>query len=751
MDVLKFPESVKNYLKDSPNVLDNFFVITSNDDLDVIIPRIYGYAITENEIAINLKNYNKEIAVDSPGCYVQIKTDKNKIEIQQDYFGCFGLYLYQSGDFFAISNSFLFLITKLKNLEVNINKDFLAAFANETTAILSGYETLLSEVKILPRNSYFVIDKNTKSFNIQIFHNTETNVPINSREGIELLDKWHNKWNNIINSLLKAGEYVSCDISGGKDSRAAFSCLFKDNLDLDSIQFNSSKGDVHTLSEDYQIATQISKIKKIELNKISSKSRRIRISSTQSLINSLLAKGGFHKELMCQSFYENKPRFNINGMVADLRDFWAIPVSEFIDDVSNRTKFNTINSRESTEKILRNTIDTIESLSPKEWFELEHTAKDYFYRNVRMRHQYGRVSVEFFLSNIVSLSPLLDPILYKLDQKISSQTDYDLIYAVIYDRYLEDLENVPFDSNREVISATRNESKKINQSFPFKKSKKKIQYSVLKSVSIVSKESTDVNTPLDSLIEIFKSEPCKELTNTVLGDEAYKHALKYLEHHKYHSYVFAAGLVEIYSILYILMFNNLIKMAKFKDANGKSFLYHNNGILSEIFKILESIRIDIKNIASNTNSVSILRSNDSNVYIETPIPLKSKFGNSKIIQSRNKNLILDFSSDQDGEIEIRIASPYINIDNQILPIKTDINYFRLFNVSNNQLIINIDEQLTVTQRKPKILKIKYKKGDKLRLETAWFPFIYSQNEVADLISKMYQQNIKQYLFWNVSK
>lgn len=751
MDVLKFPESVKNYLKDNPNVLDNFFVITSNDDLDVIIPRIYGYAITENEIAINLKNYNKEIAVDSPGCYVQIKTDKNKIEIQQDYFGCFGLYLYQSGDFFAISNSFLFLITKLKNLEVNINKDFLAAFANETTAILSGYETLLSEVKILPRNSYFVIDKNTKSFNIQIFHNTETNVPINSREGIELLDKWHNKWNNIINSLLKAGEYVSCDISGGKDSRAAFSCLFKDNLDLDSIQFNSSKGDVHTLSEDYQIATQISKIKKIELNKISSKSRRIRISSTQSLINSLLAKGGFHKELMCQSFYENKPRFNINGMVADLRDFWAIPVSEFIDDVSNRTKFNTINSRESTEKILRNTIDTIESLSPKEWFELEHTAKDYFYRNVRMRHQYGRVSVEFFLSNIVSLSPLLDPILYKLDQKISSQTDYDLIYAVIYDRYLEDLENVPFDSNREVISATRNESKKINQSFPFKKIEKKIQYSVLKSVSIVSKYSTDVNTPLDSLIEIFKSEPCKELTNTVLGDEAYKHALKYLEHHKYHSYVFAAGLVEIYSILYILMFNNLIKMAKFKDANGKSFLYHNNGILSEIFKILESIRIDIKNIASNTNSVSILRSNDSNVYIETPIPLKSKFGNSKIIQSRNKNLILDFSSDQDGEIEIRIASPYINIDNQILPIKTDINYFRLFNVSNNQLIINIDEQLTVTQRKPKILKIKYKKGDKLRLETAWFPFIYSQNEVADLISKMYQQNIKQYLFWNVSK
>ena len=751
MDVLKFPESVKNYLKDSPNVLDNFFVITSNDDLDVIIPRIYGYAITENEIAINLKNYNKEIAVDSPGCYVQIKTDKNKIEIQQDYFGCFGLYLYQSGDFFAISNSFLFLITKLKNLEVNINKDFLAAFANETTAILSGYETLLSEVKILPRNSYFVIDKNTKSFNIQIFHNTETNVPINSREGIELLDKWHNKWNNIINSLLKAGEYVSCDISGGKDSRAAFSCLFKDNLDLDSIQFNSSKGDVHTLSEDYQIATQISKIKKIGLNKISSKSRRIRISSTQSLINSLLAKGGFHKELMCQSFYENKPRFNINGMVADLRDFWAVPVSEFIDDVSNRTKFNTINSRESTEKILRNTIDTIESLSPKEWFELEHTAKDYFYRNVRMRHQYGRVSVEFFLSNIVSLSPLLDPILYKLDQKISSQTDYDLIYAVIYDRYLEDLENVPFDSNREVISATRNESKKINQSFPFKKIEKKIQYSVLKSVSIVSQESTDVNTPLDSLIEIFKSEPCKELTNTVLGDEAYKHALKYLEHHKYHSYVFAAGLVEIYSILYILMFNNLIKMANFKDANGKSFLYHNNGILSEIFKILESIRIDIKNIASNTNSVSILRSNDSNVYIETPTPLKSKFGNSKIIQSRNKNLILDFSSDQDGEIEIKIASPYINIDNQILPIKTDINYFRLFNVSNNQLIINIDEQLTVTQRKPKILKIKYKKGDKLRLETAWFPFIYSQNEVADLISKMYQQNIKQYLFWNVSK
>lgn len=751
MEVINFPESVKNYLKNSHNVLDNFFVITSDDDLDLIVPKIYGYAITENEIVINLKNYNKEIALDSPGCYIQIITNKNEIKIKQDYFGCYGLYLYQSGDFFAISNSFLFLISKLKNLNVNINRDFLAAFANETTAILSGYETLISEVKILPRNSYFVINKKTKSFNIHIFHNTETNVPINSKEGIELLDKWHNKWNNVIDSLLKAGEYVSCDISGGKDSRAAFSCLFKDNLDLAAIQFNSSKGDVHTLSEDYQIATQISKIKEIELNRISSKSRRVRLSPIQSLINSLLAKGGFHKELMCQSFYENKPRFNINGMVADLRDFWAIPVSDFVDDVSDRIKFNTINSRKSTKTILQNTIDTIESLSPKEWFVSEHTAKDYFYRNVRMRHQYGRVSVEFFLSNIVSLSPLLDPILYKLNQKISSETDYDLIYAVIYDRYLKDLENVPFDSNREVISSTRKESQKINLAFPYKKSEKKIQYSVLKSLSNFSQEPIENNTPLEALIEIFKSEACKELTNIVLGDEAYKHALKYLEQHRYHSYVYAAGLVEVYSILNILTSNNLMTMANFKDPNGKSYLYYNNGILSEIFKILESVRIDIKNITSNTNSVSILRSNDSNMYVETPTPLKPKFGNSKIIQSRNKHLSLDFSSDQDGEIEIRIASPYINIDNQILPIKTDINYFRVFNVSNNRLIINIEEQFTVTQKQPKILKLKYKKGEKLRLETAWFPFIYSKIEVADLISKMYQQNIKQYLFWNVSK
>ena len=45
------------------------------------------------------------------GAYIMIKKNEEEIRISQDYFGSFGLYLYENKnkDYFALSNSFLLL------------------------------------------------------------------------------------------------------------------------------------------------------------------------------------------------------------------------------------------------------------------------------------------------------------------------------------------------------------------------------------------------------------------------------------------------------------------------------------------------------------------------------------------------------------------------------------------------------------------------------------------------------------------
>ena len=46
-------------------------------------------------------------AIGGEGAYVYVKRDRDRITIQQDFMGSWGLYLFRVGDYFALSNSFI--------------------------------------------------------------------------------------------------------------------------------------------------------------------------------------------------------------------------------------------------------------------------------------------------------------------------------------------------------------------------------------------------------------------------------------------------------------------------------------------------------------------------------------------------------------------------------------------------------------------------------------------------------------------
>ena len=122
---------------------DNFFIIDSNN-LENVKSHMYGYSISMDGILTD--NYYKlldEYREPTPlGVYIMIRKNKNEIIINQDFYGSFGIYIFESKDhnYFAISNSFLFLEEYLLGKQnMSFNKDFADNF------IIVIFSSLLSQ------------------------------------------------------------------------------------------------------------------------------------------------------------------------------------------------------------------------------------------------------------------------------------------------------------------------------------------------------------------------------------------------------------------------------------------------------------------------------------------------------------------------------------------------------------------------------------------------------------------------------
>ena len=76
------------------------------------------------------------------------------------------------------------------------------------------------------------------------------------------------------------------------------------------------------------------------------------------------------------------------------------------------------------------------------------------YRETRCRNHFGKGIVEGWLANIVTLSPLMDPDLYRLRLSSEQCSDRNVLSALILDRYAPDLLSFPFEGGRSIDPAT---------------------------------------------------------------------------------------------------------------------------------------------------------------------------------------------------------------------------------------------------------------------------------------------------------
>ena len=104
------------------------------------------------------------------------------------------MYENKSTRYFALSNSFLLLEEYLVEKEhITLNKDFSDNLIITGLCTPSIYETLINEIKLLPPNSFIIINKKKKEYKIYYIDYKEKTIPFESEEGLKIIDKWIDK------------------------------------------------------------------------------------------------------------------------------------------------------------------------------------------------------------------------------------------------------------------------------------------------------------------------------------------------------------------------------------------------------------------------------------------------------------------------------------------------------------------------------------------------------------------------------
>jgi hypothetical protein len=546
----KRPEANNNEKMNISEIIkENFFIIDSNN-LDEISSHMYGFSISKKGILTD--NYYKELGLyedpEPQGIYIMIRKIGNKITINQDFYGSFGIYFYENKNsgYFALSNSFLLLEEYLKGKEtISLNKDFSNTLIISQLCSPSIYETMINEINILPPDTFISIDISKRIYNICNIDYKENSIPFDSKEGLEIIDKWVDKWGYIIRSLKKKTDNISSDLTGGFDTRAVLSLLLNSGIDLNEILINSSNDSLHCHSEDFQIASNISLKFGFKLNnkKLDRNGTIWRIED--NLASSFYTKLGFHKEFYFKNKFFTKPRFSFSGSGGELnRGYPGYPIEKYIRKISSGAKYIKGYEKEFYNSSVYLCNRSINLLKTKNKNNYEISSE--LYSKGRTRNHYGKSALEGFLANIYSIQPMIDPELKKLKYEISEETTHDLI-AYIYIRFGHNLINFPIQGKRILNLKSISKAEKINNFIP--PYKKKEDYNENFFIDIRRKSPVigvkKIKNPIDYFVELSNSSKFIKNINKIYNNSIYNWAIEYSKKTNFFPFRHIYGLLAI--------------------------------------------------------------------------------------------------------------------------------------------------------------------------------------------------------------
>lgn len=757
-------------------IAQNFFFIDS-DSLNDLKTRLYGYYLENDIVTQDTFTSNMEVHPDiATGAYIHLKVENDDIVITQSFGGGYGLFYFKSGNYFAISNSFMLMLDRLKyRFPLTFNTAAADSFIVEDLTSMSYQETMVNEITLLQKNIRIHINKRTKTLAFEKIDYKENTTPINSEEGIHIVDQWYDKWTNFIYKLDKISNQISVDLSGGQDSRATLMLFLGSGIDMSHIRVNSSNDSLHTHSEDYQIATAIGNHFGFSLNRMLPANTAKRLSLEDTVNISYYTKLGFHKQLYYKEYITENPRFTFTGAAGECLKStpWDIPTSKFAEKkLELAERYKSVNFKKSVEQTLDEDFRGIAR---------DYNIKDLdsrkimwqWYADIRTRYHYSMADVGAYLVNNIRISPLFDPLPRRISSLTEDNTDRNLLYVLMHLRFCPELLDFPYQGGRKWAPQTIEYAKKLNAAFPRKQNKdaKQLHSSIINTGigntarilvdKIGLNKNVSPNTFFKRIVsnypmstssiggvdqanrftrDLFSSKTFKDLFLKYYPVEVYEKAEKYSKEHAYYP------LQQMYPIIAIVKVLHDIEISRAAHSDSiyremNNFIFspstredtaYKGRLLKQTMDFFETARIDLKNSGTAQNSLQVVLS-DTNGLDSCPAWYTNQSGVGHMVTSSAGSITLNLLCQGDGTLDIFLRGldkRRLNDYKQRLPLWIDYTTF----VINGKAVF--DSTMPVWHDKPFHYSQKVEDGEKLTITLKWQPHGYTNEAFNDLFYEL---------------
>lgn len=249
---------------------DRTFLIAS--DRAATSDRFLGYAFCGSDIVIGedgRRSYEtapgKQIEFGLDGSYVLIRRRGKSVEIGTDYNGHGKLFLYRSGRYWAVSNSFFSLVEHVRTQSYPVTLDLahLSSFHVKNTmgVQLLSLRTAVREIELVPTHRILRLEDGNLTSTIR----PESEID-QAHSYDEALARFLAEWTSRIVTLINCPAKLVCDITGGLDSRSVLAIVLaagKKARDptLSRVHFNSNASQ----TEDFAVAQELAKASGVKL------------------------------------------------------------------------------------------------------------------------------------------------------------------------------------------------------------------------------------------------------------------------------------------------------------------------------------------------------------------------------------------------------------------------------------------------------------------------------------------------------
>lgn len=712
-----------------------FFLIDS-EHLDKVETRFYGYSVQRTGI-YEEDNLTEEAidGLDGRGCYVYVEANERHISIRQDFCGCYGIYLFRQGDYFALSSSFLRLLQHVsRKYPLTVNKDYGHHLLIDRLASQSPTQTPVKEISIIDRWARLSIDTEKRSLSVDMLEYKEMSYSLDTPEGIVLLDEWFDFWTDFLKELSKHTDYLRVDLSGGYDSRLTFLLMLCSGADLNALRVNSTLDKLHTHAEDYQIASSIAEHYGFSLNRPYPQTKWLNYSQADCINIEAYTKLGFHKEPYIKNHISADKFYTVMGSAGEaIRERYTMDAEAFIKSVSpDEGRFATKLEKEA-EQSIRKVIEEGYRLIEEKYGKPDKSNgyPQRLYRDGWTRSHFGKMAVVNRFAGNITLMPLLDPILWKLKLHTKDCDSDNLLMALIYARYCPRLMEFPFEGRLYSITVeTAEVARKLNERFPRSKKIHPCKAFVLKEKNerVVSlhgmRENNREHLPEEVnelLKKTFDSSEVRGLFTSCFDEQFYEQADLHYHWDKFFPLRHCSS---------VLGLAETIKYAIASQLNGEkgksalagslhSCAYLTSNRLKPLSRFRNNIaaRLDFKIFPGGPEDLDVITCSDDMAKWSKPQWLQ-KSGGGLMLHSSNGELMLTLNIKKDGELHLWLRGVDVREpEDRDKRVPYWLDFKNLF--INGKAIFT--EKHMVWHDQPFEYKLQVKAGEEIAMKTEWSP------------------------------